>query len=354
MLLSACGGGAAPASSSAPAPASAKTSSSASSSSAAGPSASASTSSAPASSSASTVAGGKLVISFSNLSADQMQPWMAQEGGFFRKHGLDTTVQLIESSQGVAALISGQTQFAAVGGSEVISAIASGADLVILATLAPVYPYKFEVNASIKDKADLRGKKIGVSRIGSSSDTATRLALRRYGLDPDKDVSILQVGSLSARTAAMLDGAIQAGLSQPPDTLTLESKGFHPLFDLASMGLAAANTVIVAKRTWVNDHHDVVQRFMAGLLEGSNRMLTDKPFAIGVMKKYLKQKDEQKLSVAYDYFTKEVLPAVPAPKVEQFKDLLPEVAKRNPKVKDLDVAKSLDPSFIDEASKTAK
>src|SRR5581483_2728413 len=156
---------------------------------------------APASGAASAAPAGaaKISNSYSAVSADQMQPWLAIEGGFFQQKGLAVDLRLVDSAAGVPALLSGDVQIAEVGGSEVVSGIAGGADLVIIATCAPTYPYVMEVAGSIKGKDDLKGKTIGVSRFGSSSDTATRASLKKYGLDPDKDVTITQVGSASNR-----------------------------------------------------------------------------------------------------------------------------------------------------------
>jgi len=181
-----------------------------------------------------------LEVSYSNVIGDELPLWATKEGGFFDQQKLNVTLTNIASAQGVPAIISGQTQFAQVGGSEVLSANAGGGDLVVVAQLAGVYPFVLEVASEIKTVNDLKGKKVGVSSVGSSSDIATRVALRKMGLDPEKDVSIIAVGSVQQRTAALLAGAIQAGVAQPPDTLALEDKGYHVLYDLASQKLPSA------------------------------------------------------------------------------------------------------------------
>ncbi len=129
----------------------------------------------------------KLSVSYSNVIASNLPEWVAREAGIFQKNGLDVDLQLIEGgSRGVAALLSGQTQIAQLGGSEVLSAAAEGGDLVVLGTLVPVYPYLFYVPSSVNDIKDLKGKTVGVVTVGGSYDIATRVALRKLGLIPIK------------------------------------------------------------------------------------------------------------------------------------------------------------------------
>src|SRR5207249_890676 len=105
------------------------------------------------------------------------------------------------------------------GGAEALSANAGGADLVVVANLAPVYPYKLYAAKGITTIQGLKGKKVGVSNVGGSSDIATRAALKSAGLDPDKDVNIIAVGSHANRTAALLAGTIDAGVDDPPEVV---------------------------------------------------------------------------------------------------------------------------------------
>jgi ABC-type nitrate/sulfonate/bicarbonate transport system substrate-binding protein len=251
----------------------------------------------------------------------------------------------------VAALLSGQIQFAHAGGSEALSATANGADLVVVAMLAPVYPYVFEVTPDIKSVNDLIGKTIGVATIGGSADVATRVVLRQNGLDPTKDVTIVATGSAQNRTAALMSGAIQGGMAGgPPDTLALEANGLHPLFDLAALKLPAANTSVIAQRSWVNGHRDVVQRYVDGLVEATTYLRGDKPGTVAVLKKYYKSDDDSAMGATYDFHVGEVLAALPLPKPEQFSDAIDQLSQSNPRVNDVDLGKLLDPTFVQDAA----
>ncbi len=293
----------------------------------------------------------KLAVSFSNVISDELPLWIAKEGGYFEKNGLDVELSNIASTQGVAALLSGQVKFAQMGGSETLSAAAQGADVKIIGMIAGVYPFVLEVNASIRTVADLKGKKVGVSAPGSSSDIATRVALKKMGLDPDKDVTITPVGSVQQRTAAMLTGAIDAGLAQPPDTIALEEKGYHVLYDLAAQKLLSANTAVVVQGSYLTQNRDVVQRYVDSLTQAIVRERNDKAFSVTVLQKYLKVDDQKALNAAYDFYSKSVVPLTPEVRVDHFADSVTTLGVTNEKVKAFDLAKLIDNSFVADAVK---
>ena len=352
----ACGGSASPASpAAASAPPAASSLSSVAAASASAKPGAASTSAKPAASPSAKptlvpAAPGQTLVAYSEIVGSNAALWGAKEGGLFQKNGVNADLRLIESSLSVSALLANQVQVAAVGGSESLAAAAQGADLVGIATLGPVYPYKFEVPAAIKNKDDLKGKKVGVSRIGSSSDLATRIGLNKYGIDPNKDVSIVQVGSASARTAAMFSGALQGALVTPPDTVKLEDKGFHPLFDMAAQKLPAANDMLMVKGDWLKGHRDVAQKIIDSVIQAAALEKKDRAFAENAMKPYYKLSDKRLLDAAYDYFVGSANPVLPYPTAAQLKDALASVTKRIPAAKNYDLNKFIDASLVKSAA----
>jgi NitT/TauT family transport system substrate-binding protein len=293
----------------------------------------------------------KLSVGYSNLSGDFVPVWVAAEANLFKKRGLDVQLQYLEGgSKTMTTLLSNQADVIQLGGSEVLSAVAGGADVVVLATLAPVYPYLFMVQANIKTPADLKGKKVGVSSFGGSADIATRLALSKLGIDPEKDVTIISLSSHATRTTALLNNAIQGGVDDPPDSVELEKKGLHSLFDLAALKLPAAQTVTAVQRSWLNANKAVAQKYIDALVEAIAKEQSDRAFTIKTMKKYFKSEDDHAMNVAYDFFVKEVTPARPYPKAEQFKQAQETLAKKNPRVAQVDLDKVLDPTFVKSAS----
>src|SRR5438128_6827665 len=171
----------------------------------------------------------KIGIAYSNLIADSLSLWVARESGIFAKNGLDVDLQYIASSNAFAALLAGQVQASAGGGSEVISGTANGADVVVVANLMPIYPYFMEAPASIQQPADLKGQSIAITNPGATFDIASRVALKKAGLNPDADVQWIKTGSVTNVQAALQSGQVQSGLAQVPDTIKLEAAGLHPI-----------------------------------------------------------------------------------------------------------------------------
>jgi NitT/TauT family transport system substrate-binding protein len=293
----------------------------------------------------------QVTAAYSNITGDNIPSWVAKEAGIFKKNGLDVDLRYIAGGgTTMPALLSDQVQIAQLGGSEALSATASGAELVVVATLAPVFPYVFMVPASIKVAADLKGKTVGVSSKGGSADIATQVVLRGAGLDPTKDVTIIAVGSHATRTAALMNGSIQGAVDDPPDSVELEARGFHVLFDLAAQKLPASQTVVMAKRAWVEGHKDVMQRYVDSLVQGMVKAKKDKPYTVKVLKTYFKSDNDHAMSVAYDFFVGEVLPVLPYPETVQFEAGQRVLGAKTPKVLTVDVGKLIDRSYVKSAA----
>jgi len=293
-----------------------------------------------------------IVMGYSNIAGDELPAWVALDGGFFSRNGLNVDAQLLSGGANtVAALLAGQVQFAQAGGSEALNATANGADLVVVATIAPVYPYIFEASSDIASVGDLVGKKVGVATFGGSADVATRVALRNAGINPDEDVTIIATGSAANRTAALLSGAIQGGMAGgPPDTLDLEAQGLHPLFDLAALKLPAANTAVIAQRGWVNANRDIVQRYVDSLVQATAFLKQNKPATVAILKKYYKSDDDAAMGAAFDFHAGEVVASLPFPRPEQFADAIAQLSVSNPRIRDVDLGRLLDPSFVQDAA----
>jgi NitT/TauT family transport system substrate-binding protein len=292
----------------------------------------------------------KVTAAYSNISADDWIPWYAFEKGIFKDNGLDVDLQSINGgAQTSAALLANQIQIGQFGGAEALSANAGGADLVLVANLAPVYPYKLYAVKGITSIAGLKGKKVGVSNAGGSSDIATRAALIAAGLNPDKDVTIVAVGSHANRTAALLAGSIDAGVDDPPEDLELVKAGLTAIVDLAGQKLPAANTGVIMSRTFLNANKDTVQAYVDSITIARAKMKADKAGATAVLGKYFKITDQAALDGAYDFFMNEVTVPYLFPDVGQFKDAVSILGAGNPNIAKVDIAKMLDRTFMQSA-----
>ncbi|HEY8693217.1 MAG TPA: hypothetical protein VIR57_10795, partial [Chloroflexota bacterium] len=182
----------------------------------------------------------------------------------------------------------------------------------------------------------------------SSVDVATRVGLKKLGLSVD-DVTLLTMGTHTVGTAALLSGNIQARMDNMPGAVELEAKGYHGLVDLAAEKLPAANTSINVQRAWLTTHRDVAQKFIDSMIEATARVKKDKAGTIAVMKKEFKSEDTDAMTKTYDFFATEVFASQPFPKPEQFADIKQYLSDKQPKIKDVDLGKLLDPSFVQSA-----
>jgi NitT/TauT family transport system substrate-binding protein len=291
----------------------------------------------------------KITASYSERVGNYTVLLLAQDQGLFAKHGLEVDLQLIPGSTGMSALLSGQVQIAQIGGSEIVSAEASGSDLVMSGNLGSVLPYVFIVTPDIQTIDDLRGKHIGISTVGGSADIATRLSMHHYGLDPDKDISILAMGSLQNRTAGLQNGAIQGAPANPPDSFVLQRQGFHVLFDVSELGFPAASATIVAQRAWINEHKAAFQAWNDSIVEAIGLAKRNPAVGLPVMKKFLQSEDDELMRQTYDYWMIKVLKQPPALSPDQFTDTVRALAVNNPKVREVDLGRMIDPSYVQNA-----
>ncbi len=293
----------------------------------------------------------KLTVSFSNITPSVLSLWVAKDAGIFEKNGLDVDLQNIAGGQVLmSAIVAGQTPIGTLGGSEALSAASGGADISVIAVLVPYSPWAFYVPPSITNAEQLKGKKVAIVTVGGSADVATRVGLPMIGLDPDKDVTIVPTGSTPNLNAALLNGAVDGAATHPPDTTTMEAKGFHALFDLAKAHVESADTAVVVQKTFLNQNHDLVQRYVDSIVQGIAREKSDKAFAVSTLKKYMKLDDDAAASAAYDYYSVGIRQALPYPAPQQFKLAVDELGKKNPAIAQFDLAKLIDRSFVQSAA----
>jgi len=248
------------------------------------------------------------------FSATQAPLWAAREGRYFEKYGIKN-LEVIQFSGGqpvTRALIGGDIQISTTGGAAVVNARLKGADTVIIARTVGVFPYTLYVGKDIRDAAELKGKKLAVSTVGGSGYVAMQYALRKIGLDPDKDVTMLQIGDFSARLASLAAGTVQGTLLLPPFTLRARDLGLRPLYDLVGSGIQYPINQITTRQTFIKSQRETVKNFMRGFVAGLARFRTDREFGARVLGKNLRENDPKIIQETYDFWLK-VFPRVPNP-----------------------------------------
>jgi len=303
--------------------------------------------------SASAQEGRRLRAGYTSISGNMTPLWAAREGGYFKKYGMDMDVISMPSgNEGMNALIAGELEFLAIAGSTTTSAAVGGADVVALGTTIERLVTSLMVVPSIQKPEDLRGKSVGISRFGTSIDTGARIAIQHFGLEPVKDVSIVQIGAMPSILGALRGGRIQAAILSYPSIIQAKREGYREMLDIASLGMPYASTGITVRRSYVQQKRELVTNYVKAIVEAIARLKKDKAFAVDVMTKYLRTKDKEVLDGTYDVSVTKYLKRIPFPTAEAFRTVLEELAEVNPKAKGQDPRKFYDDSILRELEKS--
>jgi NitT/TauT family transport system substrate-binding protein len=287
----------------------------------------------------------KLKAAYSSESSWSLATWVAYDAELFKKYGLDVDLVLIRSAATItAALIAGETPMIQLGGNGTIQAALQGADTVNVQTLVPIIPQSLVVSADIKSTEDLKGKRLGVSRFGALSDLFIRHYLRKFGLDPAKDVTIVQVGGIPELLAAMKAGAISGGSLSPPVLTAAKKAGFRELGDFESLDYKYPAVAIATTRSFIQRQRSTALNFLRAEIEGIHAIRTQKNFAMNVLKKYMRISDPDIIEEGYRYALRFIQPR-PLPTVEETRAVLEELKRPDAKPEnfiDLSLMQELD------------
>ena len=267
-----------------------------------------------------------------SASAAQMSIWFAKEGGYYEKHGLNVEVISIPgSSLALQAMLSGELPIIQAGGAGPIQAALSGTDTVILATVAKKFNWWIYAQPSITRMEDLRGKVFGVTRFGTQSDLASRIALRKAGIDPERDVTIVQTGGPAETVSAMVGGKVHAAAISPPATMQARRSKLRDLMDLSNLDVEYHVNGVVTTRRYLKTNEDTARRFLRAYVEGAVRGMKDKAFAMKAMGKYFRTEDRDLLDETYEMSIKNGFSIPPYP--AGIASLLQDLEKTTPKAK---------------------
>jgi NitT/TauT family transport system substrate-binding protein len=262
-------------------------------------------------------------------------PWMALDAGIFAKHGLDVSLVYIASGpKGVAAVLSGDAPIALTSGESLVRARTTGADLITIAEHTDTFVFSLMTQSALKKPEDLKGKSLGVTRIGASTHRGLLEALKHFGLTPGKDVTVLQIGGVPEILAAMETGAIAGGILSPPTSTLAKQKGYHELLDIGSLGIPFQQSTFVTREVFVRENPEVIRAFIKAAVEAIHRIKADKALAKKVLAKYTKVSDDAVLEETYQLFGVKYLKRVPYPSEAAVKTVLediPDTKGRNPK-----------------------
>ena len=293
----------------------------------------------------------KIRIGLSSVSALHGAVWVAQEKGLFRKHGIEPEVIVVggASAGGVSALIAGDVQFLSGAGEAVINANLRGADVIMVASVLNKGVQRLIAHAQFSAPADLKGRKIGITRFGTASHLVLQMMQRKWGMGPT-DVQIIQVGSSPAMLASMEKGGIDAAVLTMPSIFVAEERGYRVLADLADMDIYYLNTMLDTTRWYLRTQRDQATRFIKGFVEGLAFFKKNKQESVEVLRKKLRTDPgrEKYLELSYDLLANKFYDQVPYPSVRGVETVLEFLAKDNPKARAADPRTFIDGSIVKE------
>ncbi|OGQ83231.1 MAG: hypothetical protein A3G40_02890 [Deltaproteobacteria bacterium RIFCSPLOWO2_12_FULL_57_22] len=259
---------------------------------------------------------------YSTISGSQAILWIAKEAGLFKRNGLDVEAVYVSGGPAnVAALLSGEAGFSQNAGAPVLGADLKGADIVFITGAVNQLPYVLISSKDIRRAEDLRGKKVGISRFGASSEMVARLALRKLGIDDRTEVTLMQVGGVMERFASLQSGMIEATVAELPVPQKLKEAGYHLLLDLTKAGVPYQHTGLTVRRKFIETRPDTVRRFVKAYVEGVHYFKTQKKASGEILTKYLRSADQRYLAETVEIYAEHV-PKAPYPTLSGIKTVL--------------------------------
>lgn len=277
----------------------------------------------------------KMRVAYSALTGASAPLWIAMEKGLFGKYGVDAEFEFIQGSSTITqGLVAGEIALAYAGAGPSISSGLAGSDLVLVASGLNTLVLSVYAQPSIMKVEDLKGKTMSVGNIGGSPNFAARYTLKKFGLQPEKDVTLLQAGGPPERLAALQSGAVQAAVIGPPATLKARQSGLRELVNVADLGIPYVQFSLATSRKYLANNQETVRNFLKAFVEGISLAKSDKALTMKVIGEYTKTEDKEMLEETYNAFVPKVLPIIPYVSVEGVQSALDELVGENPKAKE--------------------
>ena len=277
---------------------------------------------------------------------DETVFYLGRDAGIFKKYGIHLELIYIPGgSLSVQALIGNSLDMLLAGGTPLVYAVLKGADLKFIAGLNNRMPYVLVARDGINTAEQLRGKKIGISRFGSNTDFVVKLAATQMGLNPKRDIQIMQVGGPDARVVALKSGIVDATVV-PPELVSLGRKlGYHTLFDLVEKEIEYLQIGVAARTDYLKSQNDTARRLTRAYLESIKYYVSHRDEAIKEAMKLLKIDERQAAEVGYEYRLK-TLPVDGKLSVKGMQLVIDAAAEDDPKAKSLSPQQLFDLSFL--------
>ena len=279
----------------------------------------------------------RLRVSYSSIGAASWSTWLAKDVGIFQKYGLDVGLIYIGGGpRAMSTTIANETQITQGAGTGSILAKLAGADTVMIASILDTTPQSLMVIPEIRSPQDLKGKKLGVTRFGALSDFGVRKYLQKIGLEPEKDVTILQLGGLPEILGAMQGGSIHGGALSSPILTKAKQLGYKEMADLGALGIKYPGTAYMTTESFIKSNRPQLVQFLKSIIAATYYIRKNKEVSIDILKKYTKVEEAPVLDETYQLFTQRYLRLVPTSSSEEVKTVLEQIKDKDPRARTTD------------------
>jgi NitT/TauT family transport system substrate-binding protein len=298
-----------------------------------------------------TIAQDKVRMGLSSVSGLHSATWVAEEKGLFRKHGIDAEVIVTGQggTAGIGALLANDIQMVSSAGDILVAAALRGGDTVMVAGVVNKGLQRIMTKAEIKTPADLKGKRVGVTRIGAVSHSVLLMMLQRWKMSVS-DIQVMQVGSSPNMLVSLDKGGLEAAVLTIPSMFVAEDRGYRVLLDMADTDIYYLHTMIATTRSYIKSNRDKVSRFLKGFLEGLAFVKQHKKESVDIVKKKLRlgAEQERNLERSIDLLIAKYYEQIPYPSMRGVETVLGFVERDNPKAKTADPKSFVDDSLLRE------
>jgi NitT/TauT family transport system substrate-binding protein len=294
----------------------------------------------------------RLRFAWAGFSPTNSPIWVIEDRKLMQKQGVQPEIIAISASPTVLqALLANEIDAASISVTTLTSSRLAGADTVMIVGVVPTFVDHIVSLSSISAVEQLKGKTAGVNRLGSTSDLGLRLALRKLGVDPEKDVKIIPTGGTAERFAALSKGITQFTIIPEPFLTQAEKLGFRNLYNITDLKIPFWWNGILSREAIVKTKRPLLLKLTRAMVEAIHIIKTEKEYAKGLIKKNLGVADPEGLERAYKDYSN-VFPEVPYPTPDGVKTMLDDMTRANPKAATADPKTFVDPSLVAELEKS--
>jgi NitT/TauT family transport system substrate-binding protein len=293
----------------------------------------------------------KFVVGYSGITAIQAPFWIIKDAGYFKQEGLDSNLVYIAASSTMAqAMLAGEVAISTANSQAVVDTGLQGGDLVAVGAIVNFVALYVIAAPEIKSVQDLRGKPVGVTRFGATTDFAMQMFLKKYGLEPVRDVPIIQIGGVPELAAALSNRSIYAAAMSYPMGLVAQQAGMKMLANLAKEEIPFLHQGLTTTGRFMRERRAQVKAFVRAYGKAVHYMHSRKEESKAIVSRYTKVTDpgmlEGTMQYAYDFVEK-----IPLVKREAIQVTLDESGRKNPKAKQAKPEQFYDNSLVQELIK---